>query len=149
MATAFKLATPNAASAVLSTELNSLATAGLAISSSAYSGNLDPFADIELAVKYTTSAPAAGTKVAELYLVPTIDGTNYAEGSASVNPQKALLIAVFESRNGSTSAFERLVQLGVSLPPGSFKFVLLNTSGKTLASSGNTVTIRPYQYQGA
>ena len=139
-----------AATSLLTSGLNSLADAARAVSSAFdNSTNLDEYGDLEFTVQYTTSAPSAGTKVAEVYLLPSIDGTNYAEGSTSITPQKALLVGVFESRNGSTSAVERLVVSGVSIPPDHMKFLLVNTSGKTLASSGNTLKIRPYKVQSA
>jgi hypothetical protein len=143
-----KLKAGVSATNALSTELNSLADAGRQISSAIdNSSNLDLYMDLELAVQYTSSAPTAGQKVAEVYLVPTTDGTNYAEGSTSITPQQALLVATFESRNGSTSAVERLASLGIPIPVGSFKLELVNTSGKTYASSGNTLKYRTYKLQ--
>lgn len=132
----------------LSSGLNSLADAGRAISSAIDNdAGLDLYCDLELAIAYTTSAPSAGVRVAELYLLPTVDGTNFAEGGTSLTPQKALLIATFESRNGSTSAVEYLVATGIPLPPRDFKLLLVNTSGKTLHASLNTLKLRPYKLQ--
>lgn len=132
----------------LSTGLNSLADAARAISSAIDNdADLNIYCDLELAIAYTTSAPAAGTKVAEVYLLPTIDGTNFAEGSTSLTPQKSLLVATFESRNGSTSAVEYLTASGISLPPRDFKLLLVNTSGKSLHATLNTLKVRPYKLQ--
>lgn len=131
----------------LSTELNSLTDTSRAISSAISQSGLDLYCDLELAVAYTSSAPSAGVKVAEVYLVPSVDGTNYAEASSSLTPQKSLLAATFESRNGSTSTLEYLVATGIPLPPRDFKLLLVNTSGKTLKSSGNTLKLRPYKLQ--
>lgn len=137
-----------AATSVITTGMDSLVDTARAISADFdNSSSLDPFADLELSIAYTTSAPSAGLKVAEVYLVPSIDGTNYAEGTTSLTPQKALLVATFETRNGSTSTVERLVAPGISLPPDHMKFLIVNTSGKTLKSSGNILKVRPYKYQ--
>lgn len=132
----------------LSTGLNSLADAGRAISA-AYdnTSGLDLFIDAELAIAYTSSAPSAGVKVAELYMLPSVDGTNYPEGGTSITPQGALLVATFESRNGSTSAVERLMATGIPIPPFNVKFLLVNTSGKTLHASLNTLKTTPYKMQ--
>jgi hypothetical protein len=131
---------------LLSTALNSLAGSAL---SADYdnSANLDLFADFEFLVEYVISAPTAGTIAANLYLVPSLDGSNYAEGGTSVQSQAANLIASFESRNGSASTFERLIVTGVALPPGHMKFLLINVSGHVLATSGNTLRMRTYQLQ--
>lgn len=132
----------------LSTGLNSLADAGRAISSAIDNdAGLDLYCDLELAIAYTSSAPSAGVKVAEVYLLPTVDGTNFAEGGTSLTPQKSLLVAAFESRNGSTSAVEYLTASGIPLPPRDFKLLLVNTSGKTLHATLNTLKIRPYKLQ--
>ena len=135
-------------STLLSSGLDSLTNTSRVISS-AYDNttNLDFYGDLELAIAYTSSAPSAGITVAQVYLLPTVDGTNYAEGSSSIAPQSSLLVATFESRNGSTSAVEYLVATGIPLPPRSFKILLVNTSGKTLKSSGNTLKITPYKLQ--
>lgn len=129
----------------LSSGLDSLANGSRAISSAIANGTeKDLYGDLELSIKYGT-APSAGTKVAEVYLLPTVDGTNYPEGSTSLTPQKALLIATFESRNPSTSTFEKLVIWGVTIPARGFKLLLVNTSGQSLASSGNTLKIKRYK----
>ena len=131
----------------LSTDLNSLANGSRAISAGVANGTeLDLYGDLELVVQYGT-APSAGTKIAEVYLLPTVDGTNYPEGSASLTPQKALLVATFESRNPSTTAVERLVVPGIPLPPRAFKLLLVNTSGQAYAASGNTLKIKRYKLQ--
>ena len=159
MATHTTWSAPTAVQTLMTTELNSLATATLVVSSTT-SGNqasgvydntaaLDLYADFQLGLEYGGAAPAAGTKVAELYLLPTVDGTNYATTDASNQPQMATLVATFESRAGSTSAFEYLVAMGIPLPPQKCKWVVKNTSGHALAASGNTLKMQPYQLQNA
>lgn len=129
----------------LTTGLDSLASNSRAISSAIDNGTgRDLYGDLELVVTYGV-APAAGAKVAEIYLLPTVDGTNYPEGSTSVTPQRALLVATFESRSPSTSVAERLVINGITLPPRNYKLLLVNTSGQAYASSGNTLKIKPYK----
>jgi hypothetical protein len=132
----------------LSTGLNSLADAARDISSAIdNSSNLDLYMDLQLEIKYTSSTPTVGITVAEVYLIPQVDGTNYAEGASGVTPQAALLVAAFETRNPSTSNFEYLDAPGVPMPVGNFKLLLVNKSGKTLASSGNTLKFRTYKLQ--
>lgn len=136
------------ATTLLSTALNSLADAGRVLTNAIdNSTNLNLLMDLELAIAYTSSTPSAGTVVAEVYLVPSLDGTNYAEGSGSVTSQASLLVATFETRNPSTSAAERLVAQGISIPTGSFKLLFINKSGRTLHASANTLKYRTYKYQ--
>ena len=142
---------------LMTTELDSLANGALVVSSVVNTGNLengiydnsdalDSVGDIELAVTYG-SAPAAGTKVAELYLLPTIDGTNFATVDANNQPQLALLVATFESRLPSTTVTEYLHAPGIALPPGSFKFVIKNTSGQAFSTSSVAKTLRMRAYK--
>lgn len=132
----------------LTTGLDSLANGARAISAAIdNSTNLDMFMDLQLKVKYTTTAPAAGVITAEVYLIPSVDGTNYGEGGTGLTPQASRLVATFESRNGSTSTFEYLNSLGIPIPIGSFKLLLVNKSGYAYASADNLLTYRTYKLQ--
>lgn len=151
MTTNTRWATPNnsTGTTVMTTELNSLANGAYAISSAAYDNTslLDLFADFDVQLAYTTTAPTVGAKVAEIYALPSIDGTNFATVDASNVPQKSLLIGTVETRLPSTSVVEHLIIPGVPLPPRKFKTVLKNTSGQTLKATGNQISIAPYQLQ--
>lgn len=135
---------------VMSTELNALAaTTGKAISSALDNSDavaqptLDLFADLELAVDFVT-APTAGT-VVELYLLPSIDGTTYPDGSASITPQSSLYVGGFAVRN--TTAAQVMVMRGVALPPGSYKYLVQNTTNQAFPASGSTLRQNTYQIQ--
>ena len=145
---------------LMNTVLTSLTNGSLATSSES-SGNmasgvydnttaLDMYADFQLTIQYNSGPPAAGTKVAELYILPLVDGTNPASQVSGGQPQKALLVATFESVLPSTSAVEYLDALGIPLPAGKFELVLKNTSGVTL-KSGNVCYLKmaPFQLQAA
>lgn len=133
---------------ILTTDLNSLGNNARAISGVIDNdANLNLYADFQLEVQYDTAAPSAGTRIADLYLLPTVDGTNYPEGSASLTPQQSLHVGSFESRNPSISAIERLVLAGVALPPRDFKVLIVNVSGVTWETTGNVLSIRPYRLQ--
>lgn len=142
---------PTAVQTLLSAGLDDLVTNGLALSSAYNNASaLDLVADFELVICYASGPPAAGTKVAELYLLASVDATNYPEGSSSVTPQQGLLIGSFESRASSTSVVERLTLSGMPIPPLNFKVLLKNTSAVTLKSSSVTKTLKmqPYQMKG-
>ena len=135
---------------VLTTELNAIiAATGKAISaaidnympSGTYQGDL--FADLELAVDFVT-APTAGT-VIELYLLPSIDGTVYPDGSTSILPQSSLYVGGFAVRN--TTAAQVMVLRGVALPPGSYKYLVQNTTNQAFPATGSTLRQNTYQLQ--
>lgn len=110
------------------------------------SGSISDFAtgfilDFMLKVSYTSSTPAVGATVAELYLLPAIDGSNFPE-NGSVVSQQALLIAQFESRNPSTTNYEYLAAMGVWVPAGTYRFSIRNTSGRAYRSTGNALSYR-------
>jgi len=132
-------------STVMTTELDALAaTTGKAISAAIdNSTNLDLFDDLELTVDFA-SAPTAGT-VIEVYLLPAVDGTNYPDGSTTVLPQAGLLVAGFAVRNDT--AAQRMAVRGVSLPPGSFKYLVQNTTNQAFPATGSVLSRNPYQLQ--
>lgn len=139
---------PDTIATVVSTELNSLANNGQAISSSPVSNNasgeLFLFGAFELYLNTQGTARVAGAYV-ELYLVPSLDDTNFAYGSGSLLPAVGLKIGVFQFDAAVTA--RRGVIYNVPLPPLDFHFVLRNGTGQALASSGNTLKMRRYNRQ--
>jgi hypothetical protein len=98
-------------------------------------------------VKYTSTLPVVGSKVAELYLVPQIDGANYPVTGTSIDPQRSMLLGAFDTFQPSITVFERLFIRGVLLPPRDFKLLFKNVNAHPYASSGNTLKIKPYRLQ--
>jgi len=132
---------------LLSTGLNSFANNARVVSDVVVNATaLNLYADFELVVAYAT-APATGKKIGELYILPTVDLTNFASGSDTVNPQRALLVGVFETVAPSTSTPERLVLPAITLPPRNFKVLFKNTSGFNLAATNNTLKMRGYKLE--
>jgi hypothetical protein len=131
--------------AAMTTELNALAgTSGKAISAAIdNSTTLDLFDDLELNVTFA-SAPTVGT-VIEVYLVTSIDGTNYADGSTTVLPQSSLYVGGFTVRAVATA--QRMHLRGIALPSGLFKYLLQNTTNQAFPATGSTLNRNPYQLQ--
>jgi hypothetical protein len=131
---------------VLTTELNSLASAAFCTIGAAQGSDAttaaDLFGDFELVATYGT-APTAGTTV-DLYLVPSIDGTNYAD-TPTATTAKGLMVGSFELRNVTTA--QRIAIRDVPLPPGLWKAIVQNNGGQAMAASGNTVKMRPHSMQ--
>jgi len=117
------------------------------------STDLDPICDAILRVHYDTSAPAVGDSVAELYVLPS-DGAAtevFPQGGdgtvgSNVDPQKTLMVGVFESRSPTTTTDEVLAIQAISLRPKSSRFVIKNISGKQFNLTWQ-LDIRPFRGQ--
>lgn len=132
---------------LLTTDLNALASGAKSAASTAFdnanASNRHLFGTFELYVTYGT-APTAGRTV-DLYLLPTVDGTNYADGSASVDPASNLYAGSFVLRNVNTA--QRLVLAFVELPPTLFKAMVINRGGQAFSASGHTLKMAVYSYE--
>lgn len=142
MPNAVKWSALGTSTTAMSTELNSLANGSRAIASSAVDNDAarNMYADFELYVTYGV-APSAGGRV-DLYLVQTLDGTNYADGSASVAPPMTSFAGSFPLRAVTTA--QRIVLRHVLLPATDYKPLLDNQAGQAMAASGNTLKYRAY-----
>lgn len=96
------------------------------------------FADLYLTVHFDTTAPSAGTSIAELYLLPGNGESSevFPQGGdgtvgVDVDPQQNQLVGVFESRSPSITTDEVLVVRGVPLGVGTDRLVVKNISGQT------------------
>jgi hypothetical protein len=121
---------------VLTTELNSLANGSNALSAAVSNEtNGDLAAQFEIACTFA-SAPSAGQPV-ELYLVQTVDGTNYEDGASGASAATPPVPAwVFSSRAATTL---RQISPLLPLPPRDFKILLKNGSGQAMTASGHTL----------
>lgn len=132
---------------LLSTELNSLASGSRTNASSAVdndnASNRYLFGTFELAVTFS-STPLSG-KTVDLFILPTVDGTNYADGSSSVNPGSGNYVASFPVRAVATA--QRLMLYNVPLPPTDFKVLLVNNSGQNMTASGHTLKMVMSAYE--
>lgn len=117
------------------------------------STELDLFCDVFLTGLTFASAPAAGTSVVELYLLPG-DGEaseSFPEGGDGtvgddVTPQRALLVGSFETVQPSTTEAEVLCIPNVMLHPHGNRFVIRNFSGQSI-NSGYAIKIKPRKFQ--
>ena len=126
---------------VLTTELNAVPLTGSSATGSEYdnSVNLDQYGacDVTLA---SLAAPAGG--YIQLFMVQSLDGTNYEEGIGSgsnVYPGTHMLAATVNITSGSSA--KRAMSPWFRLPPNKVKFALYNGVGVATAASGNTVSL--------
>lgn len=130
--------TTSGAGSVLTTELNSLANAGYSAAGTEIdnSSALNQYAILE--VYCASFTPTAGGYLT-IYMVTAPDGTNYAEGSASIDPGADRIVAILPLR-AATGVVRKHTGI-IPIPPAKMKFILLNSSGAALAATGNTVTM--------
>lgn len=139
-----------AITSLMTTELNSLASAAAALGVEYdNSTNLYLWGLFELNVTFGTN-PTANSTV-DLYLIPAPDGTNYDDavtGAAGSAPATSY-VGGFPLR-AVTTAQKVPVGAGlqlISLPPAKFKAFVVNRSGQAFPASGSTVKMVPYRYQ--
>ena len=124
---------------VLSTELNSLANNGRSAAGAEIDNgaNKDMYGQLELQVTFGT-APSVGGFV-EIYMVNALDGTNYEDGSNTVDPGTHKLVDRIPVRAVTTA--QRLTGRMIPLEPAKTKFLLLNGSGQAFPASGSTLAL--------
>lgn len=123
----------------LTTELNSLAddanVLGAAIDFTAAGVDRKQYMDIDV---YLASVDwsAQSSPAIYIWLLPRTDGTNFEDGTASIDPARAPdKVVAMREVNGAQRLFTRLLLT----TPDQGKLLIGNRSGVALASSGNTV----------
>lgn len=131
-------ASPTSRGTVLTTELNSLADAAYSAAGSAIDNttNLDEYGALDIVLASLT--PTTGAYLT-LFMVQSLDGTNYEDSPSSTNPGQSMVVWTGSVATGAGA--KRIVTSWFRLPPGKFKFVLKNDCNVALGSTGNTVTL--------
>lgn len=132
---------------LLTTELNSLATATDSAAGTAFDNSPSTTdkgflgGELELVVTFGTN-PTAGT-AAYVYMVAQPDGTNYGDANSTA----ARIVATLPLR--ATTSAQRLSRYitADALPCCNIKFFLRTDAGQTTASSGNTLKFLPEYMQ--
>lgn len=103
------------------------------------------FADIEIVL---ASVAFTGTgSIVEIYLIPSVDGTNYPTwtGDGIVDEQENNAFFVGAVTTTGTTAAQRMTLRNVALPNGLYKYALRNRTGIAF-TTGNTMKWRPHGY---
>jgi len=131
-----------AATNYLTTELNALADGanklGAAIDNTS---NGDMYMDVELYVAAQGGARSADAYVA-LYILASVDGTNYCYGADAVDPPAHALVGVFALDAVVTARYVTLTHLLV--PAGKFKMLVINETGQAFAGTLSTLKYTLY-----
>ena len=142
MPTESKWEAPAAIVSYLSTELNSLADGandlGAKVDNVA-DGENEMFLDLEFNIAAQGSSRDADGRV-EIYILYSVDDTNFDMGDDSTDPRPESLLTVF-SLDAATTARYRTVT-GLPIAPFDFKLLVMNETGQAFASSANTLKYR-------
>lgn len=135
-----------AAASVLNDELNSLANGSYSAQGDLLdnTSNADRYARAELSVTFGT-APTAGS-ICDLYMVVSLDGTNYPDGGGSATPSGMVKVGSFQL-NAVTTAQRVHTAPFLLGGPYKHKFILRNRSGQAFPASASTVTITSFNRQ--
>jgi hypothetical protein len=142
--TLFEASTRSNPASVMTTELDALASGSAAIATTAQDNDLgDLYADAELTVDFV-SAPTADGMI-DLYLVRTVDGTNYEDSTTggTERPPKNGYVGSFFVAN--TTAAQRLVIPEIWLPPRDFKPFIVNLTSQAFPASGSILKFFYYR----
>lgn len=132
---------------LMSTDLNTLGidTVNVGVVLPDNSSNRYFYAEFEL-VLASVDLSAQTNPGVELYMVPSYDGTNYADtgtdASATVYPPTQYLVAVLGV--AETSAAHRAVSPHIMLDPLKYTPVVINKTGVALAAAGNVLKSKYY-----
>ena len=129
---------------LLDSELDSIPTEGSVLSGVIdNSTGLDTVIDFELYLAEQSSARSAGACV-DIYLVSSIDGTNY-PGPAIGEPSINTIVGSFAF--SAAVGAERDVIKNVTISPGLHKIFIKNRTGQAFASTSNTLKYRIYSIE--
>lgn len=131
-----------ALTAYLTTELNSLANDAQVIGADIdNTANLNMYMDVEVYVAVQGSARSAGAYVA-VYLVSSLDGTNYGYGDATTDPPANAMVCALAIDAATTARY--LTSRPFLIGPGKHKLVIENKTGQAFKADSNTVGYRVY-----
>ena len=125
---------------VLTTELNALAAGSRTNVGTELvnNTNLDEIGKLEIGVTFA-SAPAAGDYL-DIHMVQAPDGTNYEDGSSTVDPGPHTLKASVQVR--AVDSAQRIMTRMFQLEPGKTKFILVNrNASQAFPATGSTVKL--------
>lgn len=101
---------------------------------------------VDLYLELGSAAFTGADSGAEVYLVPSVDGTNYPTwvGNTTTDQQTNGQFLVGVMPLAAATQAQKAVLRGVPLPNGKYKYALRSRANVTLAGSGNTLYWRPH-----
>ena len=141
MPTESKWEAPASIVSYLTTELNSLADGANVLGAkvdNVADGENEMFINLELNLAATSSRDADAR--IEIYVLYSVDDTNFDMGSASVDPRPETLLTVM-SFDAATTARTRMA-VNLPIAPFDFKLLIMNELGQAFFGSGSTLKYR-------
>ena len=144
-----KLTTPTNETTILSTEMNALADDDLCNGTPVFdnTNNRHPHmvAELDFGANLNLSGANAGP-AAHLYLIPSYDGTNYADDGELANElvPGGYCVGSFYF-NKEAAARRAVIDAENALGPLKYKATIFNDLGAAFPGSGATVKIKSYQ----
>jgi hypothetical protein len=93
----------------------------------------------DLVLQFQSGVAPSTSGIVEVYFIPSLDGTNYSDGDATIAPPYHLLVAAIPLRAVTTA--QRIHYGSVRLPPCDFKPLVINKSGQTTANTDNVTLL--------
>lgn len=127
---------------------NSLATNTYSGLSDEIDNSTTKYTHVDLYLELGSAAFSGSGSGIEVYLVPSVDGTNYPTWTGSVSTDETENTAHFVGFMTTTAstAAQKMTLRAVELPPGKYKWALRNRGGVGLPASGNALYWRPHGY---
>ena len=123
-------------------------TSALANTGNQVGAALNPSGYIYSAWEFNTSfhvSPTTNGSV-DLYLIPAVDGTNYANGAEAVTPPATAFVGSFPLYPNANSGM-RIPIINVPISPLLIKPAIKNSSGQTIPANSGILTVRLYNEQ--
>ena len=143
MTTTITYSAPTSIATALGAELNNLANGAYSAASGAIDNSTTKHLYMALELNLASLTPGAANTGITIYLIPSIDATNYGDGGGAVAPGFETYLCCFAALSTSAGVKLRTIA-GLPIPPFLFKLVLLNGSGVALAAAANTLEYRLY-----
>lgn len=107
------------------------------------------YTEVDLRIPLGSATFTGADSAIEVYLVPSVDGTNYPKWTGNVSTDEQQNNEFFVDSATTTGATEaqELVLRNIMIPPGKYKYGFRNRSNVTLAASGNTPQWRPHSFE--
>ena len=139
---------PAAVANVLTTQLNALADGSVTALSSEIDNSTNQHLYCDFQVDLISLNIASTTAFLHIFIVPTVDGTNYPDwtSGAAATYHSAYLRGVILVQSGNSA--HRVNFEEIRIPPGKYKVAIRNGLGVAMATSdSSTVAARPYSVQ--
>ena len=121
----------------MTTELNGLGSATYSNASAVIDNTSALYQYMWLELYLASLTPAAGQYVS-VYMVASLDGTNYADGGGSTAPANCSFLCSFDLST-SAGTKRRVTNFPIQVPPLKFSLIVYNSGTTAFAGTGNTL----------